>query len=186
VSHGWPSPDCPCSVERLSSYLLPYCMSSASAFDRPIMPQESWPEVCAHCADLISRVPPSVLLGALIATLLGAFVLVSAIYLTALPSSPLHVASLYPCSDGASLCWIIPNLTIRAGLYNSLSRCSSAPRCLAGREEIPSNFKGWIDHGPPAITLLARVLIERLRSDTRPLNHGKGRAFYIRGDTGLQ
>ncbi|KAE8150723.1 nucleotide-diphospho-sugar transferase [Aspergillus avenaceus] len=41
----------------------------------PIMSQEPWTEICAHCADLISNIPPTVLLSALVATSLGAFVL---------------------------------------------------------------------------------------------------------------
>lgn len=39
------------------------------------MLQEPWTEVCAHCAELLSSVPPSILLTALVATLFGAFVL---------------------------------------------------------------------------------------------------------------
>ncbi|KAF7588024.1 dolichyl-phosphate beta-glucosyltransferase [Aspergillus hancockii] len=55
------------------------------------MPQEPWTKVCAHCAELLSRVPPSVLLSALVATLLGAFVLAYiALFLVApVPREPL-------------------------------------------------------------------------------------------------
>ncbi|KAE8354840.1 nucleotide-diphospho-sugar transferase [Aspergillus coremiiformis] len=55
------------------------------------MPQELWTEVCAHCADLLSGVPPSVLVTALVATLLGAFVLsyIVLFFVAPVPREPL-------------------------------------------------------------------------------------------------
>ncbi|KAE8317792.1 nucleotide-diphospho-sugar transferase [Aspergillus transmontanensis] len=54
------------------------------------MSQEPWTEVCAQCAELLSGVPPSILLTALIATLLGAFVLayIALFFVAPVPREP--------------------------------------------------------------------------------------------------
>lgn len=103
------------------------------------MASETWAGVCVRCADLLVIVPIHILLLTVVATLIGAFVLVR--YAALVPYEPNQWCN--------SL--TLGSITV---LRYSLHRRPRTAKSLARRKEIPHPIEGGIDHGAPATTML--------------------------------